>query len=86
MCKQLELSRAAYYKWLHREVPCEELENVRLAELIKEYDERFCHMLIRKKKKKYTYAKPNETAENMLQRDFYAAAPNQKWATNVTEF
>lgn len=120
MCKQLEISRAAYYKWLHREVPCEELENVRLAELIKEYDERFCHILgyrrmtcwinhfnhtqysknrvhrimkklgvhslIRKKKKKYTYAKPDETAENMLQRDFYAAAPNQKWSTDVTEF
>ena len=24
MCKQLEISRAAYYKWLHREIPkCE---------------------------------------------------------------
>lgn len=45
MCRQLEISRAAYYKWLHREVPYEELENIRLAELIKEYDERFCHIL-----------------------------------------
>ncbi len=24
MCKQLEISRAAYYKWLHREIPDEE--------------------------------------------------------------
>ena len=120
MCKHLEISRAAYYKWLHREVPDDELENIRLAELIKEYDERFNHILgyrrmtswinhfnhtkysrnrvhrimkkleihsvIRKKKKKYTYAKPDETAENILQRDFYATAPNQKWATDVTEF
>lgn len=120
MCKHLEISRAAYYKWLHREVPDEELENVKLAELIKEYDERFNHILgyrrmttwinhfnhtnysknrvhrimkklgihsvIRKKKKKYTYSKPDETAENILQRDFYATAPNQKWATDVTEF
>ena len=120
MCRQLEISRAAYYKWLHREVPYEELGNIRLAELIKEYDERFCHILgyrrmtswinhfnhtsysknrvhrimkklgihsvIRKKKKKYIYAKPDETAENILQRDFYAAVPNQKWATDVTEF
>lgn len=104
MCKQLEISRAAYYKWLHREVPNEELENIKLAELIKEYDERFCHILgywrmtawinhfnhtqysknrvhrimkklgihsvIRKKKKKYIYAKPDETTENILQRDF----------------
>lgn len=109
MCRQLEISRAAYYKWLHREIPYEELENIRLAELIKEYDERFCHILgyrrmtswinhfnhtsysknrvhrimkklgihsvIRKKKKKYIYAKPDETAENILQRDFYDRYP-----------
>lgn len=28
----------------------------------------------------------DETAENILQRDFYATVPNQKWATDVTEF
>ena len=95
----------------------DELENIRLAELIKEYDERFCHILgyrrmtswinhfnhtqysknrvyrmmkklrihsvIRKKRKKYIYTKPDE---NILQRDFYAAVPNQKWAIDVTEF
>ena len=120
MCKQPEISGAAYYKWLHREVPYEEPENIRLAELIKEYDERFCHIpgyrrmtsrishfnhtccsrnrvhrimkkpdihsVIRKKKKKYIYSNPDETAENILQRDFYAAAPNQKRAADVTEF
>lgn len=120
MCRHLEISRAAYYKWLHRAVPEEELENIRLAGLIKEYDERFHHILgyrrmtswlnhfnhtqysknrvhrimkklgihsvIRRKKRKYAYAKPDETAENILQRDFYATAPNQKWTTDVTEF
>ena len=45
MCRQLEISRSAYYKWLHRKVPDEELENIRLAELIKEYDERFLSYL-----------------------------------------
>ncbi len=35
MCKQLEISRAAYYKWLHREIPEQEKENIKLAELIK---------------------------------------------------
>ena len=45
MCRQLEISRAAYYKWLHREVPDAECENIRPAELIKEYDERFHHIL-----------------------------------------
>lgn len=44
------------------------------------------HSVIRRKKKKHTYSKPDVTAENILQRDFYAAAPNQKWATDVTEF
>ena len=120
MCKQLEISRAAYYKWLKHEIPEAEIENIKLAELIKEYDERFNHILgyrrmtswinhfnhtnyskkrihrimkklgihsvIRKKKAKYIYSKPDETAENLLQRDFYATAPNQKWATDVTEF
>lgn len=35
MCKQLEISRAAYYKWLHREIPEHELKNIELAELLK---------------------------------------------------
>mgnify|MGYP005957896115 FL=1 len=120
MCKQLEISRAAYYKWLHREIPKKEAENMKLAEFIKEYDERFNHILgyrrmtswinhfnhtdykpkrvhgimkklgihsvIRKKKKKYTSSAPESIAENKLGRDFYACAPNEKWATDVTEF
>ena len=43
-------------------------------------------MIVTLKKKKYIYAKPDETAENILQRDFFASAPNQKWAADVTEF
>ena len=120
MCKQLSISRAAYYKWLHREIPIQEQENIELTNLIKEYDERFNHILgyrrmtawinhfnhtnyskkrvhrimkklnihsvIRKKKKKYLSTTPQSVAENILQRDFYATAPNQKWATDVTEF
>ena len=120
MCKQLKISRAAYYKWLHREIPLHEKENIKLAELIKEYDERFKHILgyrrmtswinhfnhtnykqkkirrimkklnihsvIRKKKKKYQSSTPEAIADNKLKRDFYATAPNQKWATDVTEF
>jgi len=120
MCEFFEISRAAYYKWLHREVSDYELENIKLAELIKEYDEQFNHILgyrrmtswinhfnhtnynkkrvhrimkklgihavIRKKKKKYTSSKPETIAENKLGRDFYATVPNEKWATDVTEF
>ena len=103
MCKQLEISRAAYYKWLLREIPDAECENIKLAELMKEYDEHFHHILgyrrmaswinhfnhttysknrvhrimkelgihsaIRKKKKKYTYTKPDETAERCLRKN-----------------
>ena len=120
MCKRLSISRAAYYKWQNREVPIQEQENIELANLIKEYDDQFNHILgyrrmtswinhfnhtnyskkrvhrimkklnihtvIRKKKKKYVSSTPQTVVENMLQRDFYATAPNQKWATDVTEF
>lgn len=120
MCKQLGISRAAYYKWTRRSVPSQELENIKLAELIKEYDERFGHILgyrrmtawinhfnhtsynknrvhrimkklgihsvIRKKKKKYKSSTPETIADNKLSRDFYATNPNEKWATDVTEF
>ena len=120
MCKHLEVARAAYYKWIHRETPEDEMENIKLAELVKEYDERFSHILgyrrmtswinhfnqtkysknrvhrimkklgihsvIRKKKKKHRNTNADKTTQNILQRDFYATAPNQKWATDVTEF
>lgn len=39
------------------------------------------------RKKKYSYIKctPQVTAENVLNRQFYADAPNEKWLTDVTE-
>ncbi len=45
MCKTLGVSHAAYYKWLNREIPEEELENQKIANLIREYDDRFGHIL-----------------------------------------
>jgi len=42
--------------------------------------------VIRKKAKKYQHCEPEMVAENMLRRDFYAGRPNEKWATDVTEF
>jgi transposase InsO family protein len=44
------------------------------------------HSVIRKKKYKYHYSKPDETADNVLKRDFLASTPNEKWATDVSEF
>lgn len=120
MCQQLDITRAAYYKWLHREIPEAEQENILLAQLIREYDDRFNHILgyrrmtlyinrlnnkhysknrvhrimkvinihsvIRRKRKKYQVSAPEATAENILNREFFAKAPNQKWVTDVTEF
>ena len=120
MCRQLGVTRAGYYKWLARDIPEVEKENEIIAQLIREYDERFNHILgyrrmtdwinrlnstnysrnrvhrimkelkihsvIRRKKKKYAYSTPEATAENTLSRDFNAERPNQKWATDVTEF
>lgn len=45
MCQQLNVSRAGYYKWLHREKPADEVENEQLVLWIKEYDEKFKHTL-----------------------------------------
>ena len=45
MCCGLGISKAAYYKWLHREIPQAEQENMLLAELIREYDEQYDHIL-----------------------------------------
>ena len=45
MCQQLDITRAAYYKWLHREIPEAEQENILIAQLIREYDDRFNHIL-----------------------------------------
>ena len=42
--------------------------------------------VIRRKKKHYVMAEPRITAENVLDRKFDAASPNQKWLTDVTEF
>lgn len=120
MCGQLGVTRAAYYKWLQRKIPAAEQENILIAQLIQEYDERFNHILgyrrmtmyinrlnnkhysknrihrvmkvinihsvIRRKRKKYQSSTPEATAENILNRDFFAKAPNEKWATDVTEF
>ena len=120
MCKALGVSKAGYYKWLHRTKSKVELENQQLAVLIQEYDERFNHILgyrrmtnwinhfnhthykrkhvqhimqklgihavIRRSKKKYPSSTPETTAENLLGRNFNASKPNEKWATDVTEF
>lgn len=42
--------------------------------------------VIRKKRKRYIHSTPQITAENVLNREFTADRPNEKWLTDVTEF
>lgn len=55
----------------------------RIHRLMKELN---IHSVIRCKKAKYRRATPEATSENILHRGFQAERPNQKWATDVTEF
>nr|WP_245750897.1 IS3 family transposase [Halanaerobium salsuginis] len=42
--------------------------------------------VIRRKKRRYVKANPQQVAENLLNREFKAENINQKWLTDVTEF
>ena len=121
LCRLGNVSRAAYYKWLHRESPTNELENERIAQTIEKihtespdkgyrrirddlerYHDikvndkrvlRICRKRDIKSTIKYANngctrqaANPQFIAENILNREFYADTPNQKWLTDVTEF
>lgn len=121
LCKIGQVSRAAYYKWLNRDIPKEELRNRQIAERVEKihiespdkgyrrirddlqrYHQtnvndkrvlRICRELGIKSTIKYAnngctrQAKnPQYIAENILDRQFTAEMPNQKWLTDVTEF
>lgn len=44
------------------------------------------HSVFRKKKQtSYHKSKPEQTSENILNRDFNASKPNEKWVTDITE-
>jgi transposase InsO family protein len=42
--------------------------------------------VIRRKRKSYKRSTPQHVAENVLNREFTAEKPNEKWVTDVTEF
>lgn len=121
LCRMGKVSRAAYYKWLNRNIPENEIVNQRIAEEIemihmespdkgyrrirddldryhdiKVNDKRVLRICRQKNIKstiKYCNngctrqaANPQYIAENILNREFSADAPNQKWLTDVTEF
>ena len=115
------ISRAAYYKWLNREIPGNEMENQRIAKEIEKIHggfpdkgyrrirddlERYHNIKVNDKrvlricrkhgiKSTIKYASngctrqaknPQYIAENLLNREFTAKMPNEKWLTDVTEF
>lgn len=124
LCEIAGVSRAAYYKWLHRQPSTREVENEQLVESIQQlYSQvdgiygyrritltinrqrqkdnlpkinkkrtyrlmQICGLksVIRQKRKRYRKSKPDYVAENILNREFNAEKPNQKWCTDVTEF
>jgi transposase InsO family protein len=121
LCKFGGISRAAYYKWLHRGIPKSEIENKRIANIMEKIHEespdkgyrrirddleryhdtkvndkrvlRICRNQDIKSTIKYynngctrQATNPQYIAENILNREFKADAPNKKWLTDVTEF
>jgi transposase InsO family protein len=120
-CEMLQVSRAAYYRWLSGRKSSRTTENEEIAEKIEQIhmenpdkgyrrinnDLRHDHnihvndkrvlRICRKKGIKSTIKysnhgctrrakNPQYIAENVLNRDFHAKAPNEKWLTDVTEF
>lgn len=120
MCNQLNISRAAYYKWCNRKETTRDIENNQIIDLMKEINESNNNLFGYEKmmyavnrrlgtnynrkriyrlraindmrssfRKKavyhYTKSKPEETAENLLNRDFSTTGPNEKWASDITE-
>ncbi|MDR7815164.1 IS3 family transposase [Lacrimispora sp.] len=121
LCRLGGVSRAAYYKWLHRDMSKGELENEHITSIMEqihgEYPDkgyrrirddleryhdikvndkrvlRICRKNDIKSTIKYSNngctrqaANPQYIAENVLNRNFTAEAPNEKWLTDVTEF
>lgn len=41
MCQRLDIRRSAYYKWLKRPIPANEQEDIELADIIREYHEKY---------------------------------------------
>ena len=123
ICKLLEVSRAAYYKWKNRKPTQRELENEIILSKIKdiaksnnslfgklsmtdyinnhrnEDEGRVNHKRIyrlmcingiqsqrpRYARSTWKRSEPEEVAENILNRDFQATKPNEKWCTDITE-
>lgn len=120
MCRELGISRAAYYKWVHHKPSDKDKEDERIVQAIREISQSnnslfgcmkmfyvlrnkyhftcghnrvyrlMCINDIRsnfRRRARYHYksSTPEETAENVLNRNFNASRPNEKWVNDITE-
>jgi len=92
MCKALCVSRSGYYRFLNRAPSSKEERRRHIESHIVEYFERFKALSERGLRAKsgrnfrysrFSYATLN-VAQNVLNRQFVAASPNEKWVTDIT--
>lgn len=89
LCRLLKVSPSGYYKWLHHEETASEKTNQELTKVIQELHGKYHGILgirsiIRRSRGYCTKTSVIHIEENILNRDFTATAPNQKWCTDVT--
>ena len=92
LCHILKVSRSGYYKWLQHQETTSEQENLGLMDIIKKLHSqhngilgyRRLRSIIRRAKGYCTKTSFVNVEDNILNRNFTATAPNQKWCTDVT--
>lgn len=123
LCRLAGISRASYYKWIHRKPSRVDIEDakilLRIQAIANENNSIFgyqnmtytlnnnnsdrkynrkriyrimavngieSHFRVDQRHSTYKKSTPQETKENVLDRDFNAEAPNLKWGTDITEW
>lgn len=123
LCRLAGISRASYYKWIHRKPSRVDIEDakilLRIQAIANENNSVFgyqnmtytlnnnnsdrkynrkriyrimavngieSHFRVDQRHSTYKKSTPQETKENVLDRDFNAEAPNLKWGTDITEW
>ena len=88
MCRKLGVARSAYCRWKKSPKSLNELENSRLAGLVEKIHAEHPDMGYRRICDGCTRASKDalHIQGNILNREFSAEMPNQKWLTDVSEF
>ena len=75
----MDINPSEYFKWLNR-------KDDKTDTSLNVYVDMGLQSVIRRKRKNYIPSIPKVTADNILNREFKAEMPNQKWLTDITEF